>query len=445
MRTYSIYLLLTWCSAGLLWIGMQVLGAMLARSKWWRTMAGILIQFPVLCWSIGQVSGAEKYVDGFTSKLWLSVALPFVLFVVAQFLLCGRDWRRGIYSSLLPLAVAVTAVCVSLGVCILIVPDVMNLLRHFIYEYNIVFFRTQIAVSVLLFGMTMLLIQNRTPLVFKYIAASILLLAGVGLGVYALFRGAVVGEYMSGDARNVLLAAFMLAAFYLLAVFYYISRQRRRSFENQLITEKKRFEEDRHNDAEAIWANVRKVRHDIKQHLTVLSCYLEEGKTEECKQYLDDLLNNVERMGNLIQSKNRVLDYLINSKLCNLTDTEVVVAGSVGDFSDISDRDLASIVGNLLDNAVEAVAEASEKRIELHFVRMHSNRVLICKNTVSSPVLATNPQLRSTKGGGKHLGLGTHIIRETVEKYNGMTDFFEDHEMFCAQIVLPLPYGQGNG
>ncbi|MBQ8289155.1 MAG: GHKL domain-containing protein [Clostridia bacterium] len=445
MRTHSIYLLLTWCSAGLLWIGMQVLGAVLAKSQWWRTLAGALIQFPVLCWSMSQVNEAEQYVNGFTNKLWFAVALPFVWFVIVRFLLCGRAWRRGIYSSLIPLAIAVTTVCVSLSIHILIEPDVMSLLQHFIYEFNITFSWIQIAVSVVLFGMTMLLILNRIPLLCKWLAAAILLIAGILLGVYALFRGAVVGEDMNANAQNVLLSAFMLTAFYLLAVFYSISRQGRLSFENQLITEKKRFEEDRHNDAESIWANVRKVRHDIKQHLTVLSCYLEEGKTEECKRYLDDLLSNVERMGNLMQSKNRVLDYLINSKLCNLTDTEVVIAGSVGDFSDIADRDLASIVGNLLDNAVEAVSEASEKRIELHFALMNSNRILICKNTVSRPVLSANPHLHSTKSGGKHLGLGTHIIRETVAKYNGMTDFFEDHEMFCAQIVLPLPCEQGNG
>ena len=143
-------------------------------------------------------------------------------------------------------------------------------------------------------------------------------------------------------------------------------------------------------------------------------------------------------MGNLIQSGNWIIDYLINSKLGNLMETEVVIAGSVGDLSDIADGDLASILGNLLDNAVDGVSDAPEKRIELHFATENSSRILICKNTVKSSILAVNPHLMSTKSGGAHLGLGTRIIRETVAKYNGMTDFFEDHEMFCVQIVLPI-------
>lgn len=445
MRTQSVYLLLTWCSVGMLWLGMQTLGAILARAKWWRTLTGILLQFPALCWSMSRVNEATRYVSGFSDRLWIWVALPFLLFIAVQFILCGQNWRRGIDSSLIPLAVAVMTVSVSLSIHFLLVPDVMDLLKHFIYEHNITFAWIQIAVSVLLFGSAVPLCLRKAPLLCKWIIAAILLLAGIGFGIFALIRSAIIGNWMNADEQRVLFTALMVIAFYLLAIFYQISRQRQLSFDRQLITEKKRFEEDRHNDAEAIWANVRKVRHDIKQHLTVLSCYLEEGKTEECKGYLDGLLRNVERMGNLIQSKNRVLDYLINSKLCNLTDTEVVIAGSVGDFSDIADRDLASIVGNLLDNAVEAVSEATEKRIELHFVQMHSNRVLICKNTVNASVLAVNPHLHSTKSGGKHLGLGTHIIRETVAKYNGMTDFFEDHGMFCVQIVLPMPYEQGEG
>ena len=230
----------------------------------------------------------------------------------------------------------------------------------------------------------------------------------------------------------------MTVALDLIAVFYPLSRARQAAFEKQLWDEIKRFEEDRQSDAEAVWANVRKVRHDIKQHLTVLSCYLQEGKTDECRAYLDELLGKVEKMGNLIQSGNWIIDYLINSKLGNLMETEVVIAGLVGDLSDIADGDLASILGNLLDNAVDGVVDAPQKRIELHFATENSNRILICKNTVKSSVLAANPKLLSTKSGGTHLGLGTRIIRETVAKYNGMTDFFEDHEMFCVQIVLPI-------
>ena len=66
-----------------------------------------------------------------------------------------------------------------------------------------------------------------------------------------------------------------------------------------------------------------------------------------------------------------LLDYLIASKLSSLKDTEIIISGSVGDLSDIKDKDLACLVGNILDNAVEAIesVKRSQKRIELLFLK----------------------------------------------------------------------------
>jgi sensor histidine kinase regulating citrate/malate metabolism len=144
-------------------------------------------------------------------------------------------------------------------------------------------------------------------------------------------------------------------------------------------------------------------------------------------------------MGNLVCSDNRVLDYLINSKLCSLENTQVVISGSVGDLSDIADTDLACLMGNILDNAIDAINSVPEKRIELLFSLQNMNRIIICKNTIVKSVLATNPQLNSTKRASKNHGYGMKIISEIVEKHHGMIDYFEEFDMFGIQIILPKP------
>ena len=86
-----------------------------------------------------------------------------------------------------------------------------------------------------------------------------------------------------------------------------------------------------------------------------------------------------------MKSDNNILDYLINSKLCTLENTQVIVSGVVGDLSGISDKDIVSIFGNILDNAVEAIKninKQNEKRIELLFNRHEDNMIVICKNTI---------------------------------------------------------------
>lgn len=206
-----------------------------------------------------------------------------------------------------------------------------------------------------------------------------------------------------------------------------------------LLEEKMEFEKNRHNDATAIWNHIRKIQHDMKQHLAIISEHLENDEIDDCKHYLYELLPNVDRMGKLMKSDNKILDYIINSKLSGLKDTKIIISGSIGDLSDISELDLACLFGNLIDNAIEAVEQAPEKQIELLFLRQNANRIIICKNTVKESVLKHNKELRSTKKSEDSHGYGTKIIAKIVSDHHGMIDYFEEFGMFGVQIVLPEP------
>lgn len=260
------------------------------------------------------------------------------------------------------------------------------------------------------------------------------------LGLGAAMTVAVASETTYLLPLFIIVAAFILINIFLYVLLSQIQRLQKSRYELKLLEEKMSFEEERHKNAAAVWENVRKVQHDMKQHLTVMAGHLADGKTEECREYVHTLLPQVEQMGKLIRSDNAVLDYLINSKLCALKDTKVIISGAIGDLSDIREADLACMIGNILDNAIEAVAEADEKRIELLFSKQNENRIIICKNTVRASVLESNPELRSTKASGDAHGLGHQIVERLVSDYHGMIDYFEAFGMFGVQIILPMPF-----
>ena len=97
------------------------------------------------------------------------------------------------------------------------------------------------------------------------------------------------------------------------------------------------------------------------------------------------------------------------------------------------------LVGNILDNAVEAIARVKrdKKRIELLFLRQNSNRIIICKNTIEKSVLGENSELKTTKAPSSEHGYGTKIIAKIVSDYGGMVDYFEEFNMFGVQVILP--------
>ena len=216
-----------------------------------------------------------------------------------------------------------------------------------------------------------------------------------------------------------------------------ILKLQRHKMNEKLLEDKLRYEQTRYDEVTTMWSDIRKVRHDMKQQLTVIDGYLQEGKTEQCRSYVEKLLPTVEKRKNIVHSDNNVIDYIINTKLGGLTDTVVLVTGSIGDLSDIEESDLAALLGNMLDNAVEATRDLADKRIELLFARQDSSRMILCKNTVAKSVLAGNRALKTTKKDDANHGYGVQVMKHIVAKYGGLIDFFESSDMFGVQILFP--------
>ena len=236
---------------------------------------------------------------------------------------------------------------------------------------------------------------------------------------------------------SILVLAFLFTNIILYLMLAQIERLRKKEYELKLLEEKTAFDSARHRETTAVWDNVRRIQHDMKQHFSVINAQLQAGKVDESREYLAKLIPEIESMGRIIRSENKTIDYIINSKLSALTDTQIVISGLIADFSDIEDRDLACLFGNILDNAIEAIADLDEKRIEILFSVENASRMIIFKNTIGKSVLKTNPELRSTKNDTSSHGYGHKIVEKIVKDHRGMIDYFEEGDMFGVQIIFP--------
>ena len=261
------------------------------------------------------------------------------------------------------------------------------------------------------------------------------LITVLGLG----FSLKIVAKIDPYPIRYELLA--ITGIFFVLNLFLYIllnqlAKLQKRNYELKLLGEKSKFEESKYQEALATWQSAERIRHDVKHHMAAILGMIDDGNTPECRKYIEEYLSDVQKGKKFSRSGNTVIDYLLDSKLSPLENTQIIVTGSVGSLSDIRDTDLASLIGNILDNAVEAQKNVQIKRIELHFVNQNDNRMIICKNAVEKSVLKENRNLISTKSGSGH-GYGHQIVAEIVKKYNGLLSYFEESDLFGVQIVLP--------
>lgn len=260
----------------------------------------------------------------------------------------------------------------------------------------------------------------------------------IGIGTTMLISMSLESDIFQLQVM-IITAAFVLVNIIVYLMTGQIQKLQQIKYELQLLREKETFDEERHNDISVMWENIREVQHDIKQHLTVISCHLDNGEIDKCEQYVDELLPTINYTNRLVSTENTVLDYLINTKLGALKDTEIYISETIVDLSDIREVDLACMMGNVFDNAIDAIKNLEDKRIELIFNFINANRVIICRNTIEKSVLEHNKELKSTKPGRNGTGLGHKIIEKVVKNYGGMVDYFEENGMFGVEIILPIP------
>ena len=101
---------------------------------------------------------------------------------------------------------------------------------------------------------------------------------------------------------------------------------------------------------------------------------------------------------------------------------------------DISDLNVLII--NLCDNAIEACIPIQNAEISLTIHQTKDYLMIQCTNTCSHDVLKTNPHLHTTKRNPQMHGLGTRIIQEIIEKYDGQYHVSSTSNTFTSQMML---------
>jgi sensor histidine kinase regulating citrate/malate metabolism len=263
---------------------------------------------------------------------------------------------------------------------------------------------------------------------------------GTAIGLAVLMKIASVIENVDADVEILILASILV----LLNVIFYLliwqnQKMQKHKYELRLIAERISNYEKHSDEVAIIWDNIKSVKHDLNNHFLYLQAQLELGNTEKCKTYLSEIQSEVSKMGKLFKTGNDVIDYMINVKMSRLTETQILVSGNAGEFADILDADMTCILGNILDNAIEALEKVKKnKRLELHFSSTKNCRIILCKNSVDESILNVNSELNTTKSDAEHHGFGHVIVEDIVQKYGGFTDYFEDDEMFGVQISIPM-------
>jgi len=185
---------------------------------------------------------------------------------------------------------------------------------------------------------------------------------------------------------------------------------------------------------------MRSLRHDMLTHMTAVKGYAAEVNAHKITAYLEGLLEGGGEAEVYSDTGNIIIDSIINYKMRNARNENIIldIRLKAPPEMNIEQSDLATILGNLLDNAMEAVAKAEEKKLHLDIEYSRKTLFIKVKNTFDGKVTYTQngeKRISTSKAGGGH-GQGLKNIERAIEKYNGQMDIAHDNETFTAQVFL---------
>lgn len=167
---------------------------------------------------------------------------------------------------------------------------------------------------------------------------------------------------------------------------------------------------------------------------------LANGHNDEAMIFIEKSSKVIAQIETFVQTNNAVANAIINSKLTTAYSLGIKVSCiTVADFSGIDETDLCDLLSNILENAIAACQEIQNNGKRYIYLQISSENniyTFLVKNSVSHSVMECNPQLKTTKADKNSHGLGTSIIRDIANKYNGRCDFYEIDNTFCCSVIL---------
>lgn len=184
-----------------------------------------------------------------------------------------------------------------------------------------------------------------------------------------------------------------------------------------------------------------KFKHDLRHHFLLINGLLANKQYDKATKYIEELSLNSEeftlqRYCNNIYVNSILSAYNKKAKNDNIETFIKVIAPSNIQFDDL---ELSTLFANLFENAIEAchyINKKQKKYIIINCDHRNSNFIIMVENSCRSNISFKNGLPVSTKVNG---GRGTQIVKQIVEKYNGMVDFSQDKNVFRVRIILSAP------
>ena len=230
----------------------------------------------------------------------------------------------------------------------------------------------------------------------------------------------------------------------LIAVVTYqkIKEKQREENVNLLLTEQIENTKQHIREVEKLYGDIRALKHDMGNHISVLENLFMRNETEELEKYMAELKLTWGESAAEIKTGNPVTDVILTQK-----QKEAEESGIAFDCkfiypvdSNINAFDVSVILNNAIENAFEGVNGCKDPYVSVLAYRKKNAYMLEVRNCISKGVEIDKETglPETTKKDKRSHGFGLANIRKVAQKYYGDIDINQDENSFTLTVMLMI-------
>ena len=182
---------------------------------------------------------------------------------------------------------------------------------------------------------------------------------------------------------------------------------------------------------------VKALRHDMKHHMNELKIMAAKGENRAIEEYIDDMEEFITNPNEIVSTGNLEIDSVMNYMLrrskeeLSSVNVNVRLPKSVGYSFDIN-----VILGNLLENGIEAARQTEEKRLDVRVELQQGVLRIQIENSYNGKLEKRHQRLFTTKKEKGLHGIGLENVRKIVEKHDGIMEMYHDGNIFRVMLII---------
>ena len=271
---------------------------------------------------------------------------------------------------------------------------------------------------------------------------TVLMIAPIVTAAAVIWMNPIYAEnVMTGRLRMiclVVLPSIPITAFFMYHILWWLSKKMTETAKLQQGYDLLKMEEKQYLKTRRYLQETSNIRHDFRQHILLINELAQSGDIEKLKEYIYPIVETVNRTHKTI-CKNHAVDVIAGHyiEIAKSQGVEVNWSVDVGETLPIEEADMCAVLGNLVENAVQAAAqlEGDDRLVNVR-IGLQSPKTIVISiyNAYRGTIILDKNGMPVTDKKGH--GVGLRSVKNIVDKYSGSMVIETHSRLFNVSILM---------